>query len=140
MKSKTYRQLRVLVSFFVVMIVAVAVFRESYLLLTVGVITGISFMMLVRSKIGIKTDERELTVQEKAARLTYSIFAPTIGLTALLLLIPTKSGFSVFRNGEWLFVETTGMLLAYISLFLIIIYALSYHFFNRKFGGKTDEK
>jgi len=94
-----YKQLRVVVAFFVGMIVSVAVLRDSYLLATMGVLTGMVFMVLVRSKAKIRTDERELVVQEKAARMTYAIFAPTIGIAAFLLLLPTKSGFSVFSKG-----------------------------------------
>lgn len=140
MNRKTYRQLRILVAFFVGMIVSIAVSRDSYLLATAGVLTGMVFMFLVRSKAKISTDERELTVQEKAARMTYAIFAPTIGIGAFLLLLPSKGGFSVFSNGEWLFIESLGMVFAYLTLFLITIYAISYHFFNKKYGGNGDEK
>lgn len=140
MNRKIYRQLRILVAFFVGMIVSIAVSRDSYLLATVGVLTGMVFMFLVRSKAKISTDERELTVQEKAARMTYAIFAPTIGIGTFLLLLPSKGGFSVFSNGEWLFIESLGMVFAYLTLFLITIYAISYHFFNKKYGGNGDEK
>ncbi len=140
MNRKTYRQLRILVAFFVGMIVSIAVSRDSYLLATAGVLTGMVFMFLVRSKAKISTDERELTVQEKAARMTYAIFAPTIGIGTFLLLLPSKGGFSVFSNGEWLFIESLGMVFAYLTLFLITIYAISYHFFNKKYGGNGDEK
>jgi uncharacterized membrane protein len=44
-------------------------------------------MFLVRSKVKIITDERELSIQEKAARVTYAIFAPTLGLLSFLLLL-----------------------------------------------------
>jgi len=53
-----YKQLRVVVAFFVGMIVSVAVLRDSYLLATMGVLTGMVFMVLVRSKAKIRTDER----------------------------------------------------------------------------------
>lgn len=139
MNRKTYKQLRVAVAFFVGMIVSIAVSRDSYLLALVGVLTGMAFMFLVRSKVKLTTDERELAVQEKAARMTYAIFAPTLGIAAFLLLLPSKGGLSVFSKGEWAFVESLGMLFAYLTLFLITIYALTYHFFNRKYGGGGDE-
>lgn len=140
MERKTYRQLRVVVAFFVSIIVSVAVIRDSYLLAIVGVITGMVFMVLARSKAKIITDERELTIQEKAARMTYAIFAPTIGIAAFFMLLPTKGGISVFNKGEWQFVESLGMIFAYLTLFLIIIYAISYHFFNKKYGGGGNEE
>jgi len=44
-----------------------AVVNNSYLLSFAGVVTAMVFMALVRSKAMIRTDERETTVQEKAA-------------------------------------------------------------------------
>ncbi len=140
MDRKKYKQLRVIVAFFVAAIVGLAVIRDSYLLAAAGVLTGIVFTVLVRVKAKIRTDERETTVQEKAARMTYAIFAPTIGIAAFLLLLPSKGGISVFSKGEWLFVESLGMIFAYLVLFLITIYAISYHFFNRKYGGGGNEE
>jgi len=89
------------------------------------------FMILVRSKTKITIDEREQTVREKAAQLTYAIFAPTIGIGSFLLII--------FSRGEYYYLEALGMVLAYLSLFLIALYALTYYYFNRKFGGGSEE-
>lgn len=99
-----------------------------------------AFMILVRSRAKIKTDEREVTIQEKAAKMTYAIFAPTLGITAFLLLLPSKGGISIFSKGEWLYIESLGMVFAYLTLFLIAIYAISYHFFNKKYGGGGNEE
>lgn len=140
MDRKKYKQLRVAVAFFVGIIVSLAVTRDSYLLATAGVLTGMIFMVLVRAKAKIRTDERESTIQEKAARMTYAIFAPTIGITAFLLLLPSKGGIDAFSKGEWLFTESLGMVFAYLTLFLITVYALAYHFFNRKYGGGGNEE
>ncbi len=140
MNRKKYRQLRVAVAFFVGMIVSLAVMQDSYLLAVAGVLTGMMFMILVRAKAKIKSDERELAIQEKAARLTYSIFAPTIGIASFFLLLPSKGGIDVFSKGEWLYIESLGMVFAYLTLFLIVIYAISYHFLNRKYGGGGNEE
>jgi len=140
MDRKKYNKLRIVVALFVFAIVALAVTNNSYLLSAVGVITGMVFMILVRSKAKIKVDEREATVQEKATRMTYAIFAPTIGIGAFLLLIPSYSGISVFAKGEFVYLESLGMIFAYLTLFLISIYAISYYFLNRKYGGSNDEE
>lgn len=140
MNRKKYKQLRVIIFLFVVTIVALAVANNSYLLSIAGVVTGMVFMFFARSKAKIKTDERESTIQEKAARMTYTIFTPTLGISALLMLMPTHSGLSVFRNGEFLFIESLGMVFAYLALFMIAIYAIFYHFFNRKYGGGGNEE
>jgi len=140
MDGGKYRQFRVIVALFVGTIVGLATVRDSYLLATAGVLTGMVFVVLVRAKAKIKTDEREATIQDKAARMTYAIFTPTIGITAFLLLLPSKGGIDVFSKGEWLFTESLGMIFAYLTLFLIAIYAISYHFFNRKYGGGGNEE
>jgi len=140
MDRKKYRQLRVIVCFFVLAIVGLAAVRDSYLLSVAGVLTGMFFMALMRSKAKLRTDERESTIQEKAARMTYAIFAPTIGIGAFLLLLPSKGELSVFSKGEWLYTESLGMIFAYLTFFLIAIYAISYHFFNRKYGGSSNEE
>jgi uncharacterized membrane protein len=125
---------------FVGLIVSIALAQDSYLLAVAGVATGMVFMRLVRSKAKPRTDERELVIQEKAARMTYAIFAPTIGVAAFLMMVPTMGSFSVLSKGEWQFVESLGMIFAYLTLFVMTLYAISYHFFNRKFGGGGDEE
>ena len=95
-------------------------------------------MFLALSKVKIITDERELSIQEKAARVTYAIFAPTLGLLSFLLLLPTRGGFSIFSRGEWSFIDSLGFIFAYLTLLLISLYALTYHFFKQKFGGKAE--
>lgn len=138
--NKKYKQIRVIVFLFIGGIVLVSSLLDIYLLAIVGIVTGMLFLSLFRSKIKIKVDEREATVREKAAQLTYAIFAPTIGIGAFLLLIPANSGISVFSKGEFTYLESLGTVFAYLSLFLIAIYAISYHFLNKKYGGGGNEE
>lgn len=140
MDRKVYKQLRAIVALFVSAIVGVAVVRDSYLLAIMGVLTGMIFMTLVRSKAKLRTDEREATIQEKAARMTYTVFAPTLGLAAFFLMFPSKSGIAIFSKGEWAFTESLGVIFAYLTLFLIALYSISYHYFNKKFGGGGNEE
>jgi len=139
MDRKKYNQFRVIVSLFVAAVVGLAVVNDSYLLSVAGVLTGMLFMIGVRVKAKIKVDEREATVQEKAARMTYAIFAPTIGISALLMLMPSRSGIAVFAKGEFGYLDSVGMILAYLALFLIAVYAISYRFFNQEYGGGDEE-
>lgn len=139
MNRKKYKQLRVIVAFFVSILVSIAVSINNYFLLIATVSTGMIFMTLVRSKAKIKIDEREKTVQEKAAQMTYTIFAPTIGLGSFLLLM-FSSGTIPAAKGEFYYLESLGTVFAYLTLFLIAIYAISYYFLNRKYGGDGDEK
>lgn len=139
MHTRTYTRLRQGVTFFIGVVVSLAVVQDNYLLAIIGVIVGMIFLAVARSRAKIRTDEREALIQEKAARLTYAIFAPTIGIGALILLFPSHSKLAVFAKGEFAFLESLGMVLAYLTLFLITLYALSYHFLNAKYGGRNDE-
>lgn len=137
MNRKKYKQLRVVIFLFVGAIIALAINSGSYLLSIAAILTGTIFLILVRSKTKIKIDERETSIQEKAAKMTYAIFTPMIGISALLLLFPSKSGLLVFSKAEFLYIESLGIVFAYLALFLIAIYAISYHFLNRKYGGNS---
>lgn len=140
MTLKQYRQIRVLVALFVGATVSIAITQESYVLALCGVGTGMLFMTVARTKTKIVIDERERTIREKAAQLTYAIFAPTIGLGSFLLMIPSRSGLAVFSKGEFAYLDSLGTVLAYLTLFLIALYAISYHFLNKKYGGSGDEE
>lgn len=142
MNPKTYRQVRAAVILFIGAIVLLAVSQNSYLLATAGVGTGMMFLIFVRGKTPLRIDEREKSIREKAAQATYAIFAPTIGIGAFLLLIPSQvqKMSPVFAGGEFAYLESLGMIFAYLTLFLIAIYAISYYFFTKKYGGTNNDQ
>jgi len=140
MNSKRYKQIRIFVAIFISITMSISVNLNSYLLGIIAVLVGMLFLTLVRSKTKITVDEREKTIREKAAQLTYAIFTPTIGIGSFILLIPSYSGLAVFSKGEFTYLESLGMIFAYLTLFLIAIYSLSYHFLNRKYGGGGNEE
>lgn len=140
MNIKKYKQIRIVAILFIISLIAVSIFLKLYLLTIIAIFTGILFLSLVHTDNKNLIDERELSIQEKAADFTYSIFAPTIGIGTFLLLIPTHSGLSVFSNGEFLFLESLGTIFGYLTLFLIVLYSVSYFFLTKKFGGKKDEE
>jgi len=132
MDIKKYKQLRLVVGIFTAVIVALAYSKNNYVLATIGVITGMVFIRIVRSKSNIRVDEREVTLREKAANLTYAIFTPTIGLSAFFLLL--------LARGEFYYLESLGLILAYLTLFIIGLYALTYLYLNRQYGGDNDQE
>lgn len=140
MNTKKYKQIRIIALLFVISIITISVFLKFYLLTIFSIFTGILFLSLVHTNNKNIVDERELSIQEKATDFTYSIFAPTIGIGAFILLIPSYSGLTVFSNGEFLFLESLGIIFAYLTLFLIALYSISYFFLAKKFGGKKDEE
>lgn len=132
MDIKKYKQLRAAITLFISATVSVSVIQNSYLLAIIAVATGMLFLIIVRAKAAIRVDEREKTIKEKAAQMTYAIFAPTIGIGSFVLIM--------FARGEFYYLESLGMVLAYLTLFLIALYSLSYYFFNKKYGGGGNEE
>lgn len=130
MNLKTYKRVRIVIVLFVSFIVSMAVMRDSFLLATAGVITGMLFLSMVRLKTKIRVDEREKTIREKAAQATYAIFAPVIGFGAFFL--------TLFGRGRFAYLEALGMVFSYLTLFFIALYAISYKYFSREFGGGGD--
>ena len=131
MNNKTYQKYRVGIAIFTSLIVGIAVSRDNTILAIAGVLIGMAFMMAVRSKTKLLLDERQKMVREKAAQMSYAIFAPTIGLGSLILILLAPEGSY--------FMEAIGMVLAYLSLFFIALYSISHYFINRKFGGDGEE-
>lgn len=130
MDIKRYKQIRILVALFIIVTVSVATATNNYVLAIIGVVTGMVFMRIVRAKSNILVDEREISLRQKAAHLTYAIFTPVIGLSSFFLLI--------FARGEYHYLEALGLVLAYLTLFIIGLYALTYLFLNRQQGGDND--
>ncbi len=140
MKIKKYKQLRAIVAFYVSLLTSVSFTLKNSTLAIFAVLTGMLFLFFVRRKTKLVIDEREKTIREKAAQITYSIFTPTLGIGSFLLLIPSYSGISVFSKGDFTYLESLGIVFAYLSLFLISIYSISYHYLNSKYGGGSDEE
>jgi len=132
MDNKSLKILKIIVNAFLVVLVSLALLRAQYALAVLAAAAGLLFLTIVRSSDGLIVDEREQSVHEKAAQMTYIIFAPTLGLSALGLL--------VLSHGSNFFLESLGVILAYLTLFLISLYSLSSFFIDRKFGGHGQEE
>ena len=132
MDTKRSRQFRIAALLFMAAVVAVSFWLNNYLLAGAGLLTGLLFLILVRSDASLAVDEREQTIREKAAASTYAIYAGTIGLSAVILLLAAGRGF--------VFLEALGLIFACLTLFLIALYAVSCQFFARRYGGGGDEE
>lgn len=132
MDIKRYKQLRILVVIYIIVTVSVASTTGNYLLAVIGLVTGMVFMRIVRAKSNILVDEREVTLRQKAAHLTYAIFTPVIGLSSFFLLI--------FARDQYYYLEALGLVLAYLTLFIIGLYALTYLYLNQQHGGDHDHE
>ena len=78
---------------------------------------------------GVLADERQVIVSEKAAQASFQILMPILLLTSVAL---TFSG----GNENFYYLKALGTVISYITCLGLIIYLLSYFYFNRKTGGK----
>ncbi len=132
MNEKTFKFLKFLVTAFLAALMFLAILRTQLALAVIAGIAGILFLTIVRTTGSLIVDEREQSVREKAAQLTYLIFAPTLGLSALGLL--------VLSHDSNYFLESLGVIFAYLTLFQITLYTLSSFFIDRKLGGNGQEE
>lgn len=132
MTLKKYRQIKNSVLIFLSLIILISLSLQLFLLTGFSVLTFILFLSLISSKNQKIFDEREVNLRQQATDFTFTIFLSTISVSSFLMLIPSYSGLSVFSRGEFLFLETLGVIFAYLTLFIIILYSLSYFFFSRQ--------
>jgi uncharacterized membrane protein len=132
MSIDRYRQVRTAALLFMVAVVAVSLWFNLLLLAGAGFVTGILFLVLLRPKGSAPFDERAQIVRDKAAAATYAVFAATIGISAVLLLLFSRRGY--------LYLEAVGLVFTCLTLFLIALYAISHYYFDRKYGGGGGEE
>lgn len=129
MNYKTFIKLRVLIGVLIGFIVAIAAIINNFYLAISGIFIGILFMLLVKSKFKeIIVDERVISISGKASRMTYIIVTLFLAILGLFLIL---SG----RLHDDIYIESIGVLLSYVAIFLVAIYSISYHYFNKKYGG-----
>lgn len=139
MNAHKQRTMRITIAAFIGILIGVATTSNNYFLTVASLVSGTIFAILVRSRFQESADEREIAIREKAAHSTYAIFAPTLVISALLLLLPNANTSGVFKNGDFLFLNTLGIIFAYLALFMIAVYAISYYFLQQKYSGGDHE-
>jgi uncharacterized membrane protein len=128
MKVKTYQKIKWSVLIVLMIWTAWSIELESVLLAVIGVIPGMVLLSLLKLRVrGVLADERQLDVGEKAARTSFQVLMPVLGLASLALIIG--------GSGSYYYVRALGIILSYVTCLGLIIYLLSYWYFNRKYGG-----
>jgi len=129
MNYKNYQIIRTLIGLLIATIVVTATIINNFYLVISGVLIGMLFLFLAKSKFKkIIVDERVVSISGKASRaayLTVTMFLAFFGLFSILTP----------RGHEDLYFESLGVVLCYISLLLITIYSISYYYFNKKYGA-----
>jgi uncharacterized membrane protein len=134
MDYKLFKKMKVLTASFVSATVAIAVVYNNIILALAGVLIGMLFLFLVRKKTKVVlVDERIQNISGRAARLTYSILTVTVAFLSLIFIGGGR------RLGEPNY-EALGVILSYIALLSVALYALSYKYFSKKYGEADDEQ
>lgn len=97
------------------------------LLLSVG---GFAVLIsLLKTRVdGPVNDEREIASSDKASRISFQILMPILMLSSFILIF--SSG-----NEEFYYNRALGVILSYVTCLGLIIYVLSYIYFDKKTGG-----
>jgi len=129
MNFKTFVKLRILIGVLIAIIVAVAVSANNFYLAIAGVLIGILFMFLVKSKFKqLIVDERVISISGQASRLTYMIVTMFLAVLGMFLILSGQGKNDIYG-------ESIGTLFSYIAMLMIAVYSVSYYFFNKKYGG-----
>jgi len=129
MSYKQYNIIRTIIGLLIATIVMMAIIINNFQLAFTGLFIGMLFLFLAKSKFKkVVVDERVISVSKTASRVTYSVVTMFLAFSGI---------FSVFiaRNNENLYLESLGTVFCYISLLMIIVYSISYYYFNKKYGA-----
>jgi uncharacterized membrane protein len=129
MNNKQYQIVRIIIGVVVGAIVATASTTNNFYLAITGVLIGMLFMFLAKSKFKeVVVDERVMIVSGRASRAAYVIVTMFLAIAGLFFI------FSAKKNGD-VYGESIGVLLSYVTMLLIAVYSVSYHYYNKKYGG-----
>ncbi|MFA5134986.1 MAG: DUF2178 domain-containing protein [Patescibacteria group bacterium] len=132
MTLKGFSIIRLAIVLLIGITTAVAFVIGNLFLAIAGLLIGALFVFLVRQQYKhVIIDERVLNVSGHAARLTHLSSTLLLGIVALFLI------FSGQQNDEF-YVESLGVVISYVALFNITLYAIFFHYFNKKYGGTRE--
>lgn len=140
MNSNKHQQINQSILIFIVLTILISIFLKIYLLIALSLLTGILYVSLFHSKNKDTYDERELTLRQQATDFSFSLFVPTLAISAFLFFFPSLSQLAVFSKGQFEYLESIGTIFAYLILFLIIVYTFTYFVLIHQTGGRHHEK
>jgi uncharacterized membrane protein len=123
MTYKNFRAIRVVIAFFLAMIIAQAVIFSNYILAAFAVAAAVAVIFIARKKVDeVLSDERDLQIAGKAARLSMSIFS-VIGAVATFILLAERQASP--------FYDAVGSTLAYSVCSLLLLYSAIFIYYEK---------
>jgi len=131
MRRKDFKRIKLLISVFVLVVMIVAVFSYNIFLAVVGVLSGMLAVRILRIKSKQEiVDERVEKIGDKAARASFLIFTSILAVVSVLLVVVKK---------EHVYLQALGVLFSYMTSFMLVLYVLSYRYFEKEFGEDDEE-
>ena len=131
MKATTYKKInRVL--FGLVFICSSISIQTGFALIAfflVGFYMVLISLLKTRVDEGIIADERQKRVSEKAAQISFQILLPILLLTTIVLIAGGD-------KQEFHYLKALGVVFSYITSLGLVIYLLTYWYFDKKTGGR----
>jgi len=128
MKYKAYKRWRSIVLLLVLVGMGVAIYFDLVVIGILAVGGGMVINSFFKSQVTDTVDDERLgMVSEKAARTSFVITLPIMGLTSVALLIAGE--------GPFYFLESLGIVLGYVTCVMVGVYLISWVFFNKQSGG-----
>lgn len=129
MKSKDFQRIKRIIIVFLMIIVGFSIYINNTFFLLMSLTLMMIFLSFLKLKVkDALEDERQVALAEKAARTSFLVLMPVLGLTSLALFVGGG-------NENFYYVKALGIILSYITCLGLIIYVISYWYFNKKFGG-----
>lgn len=130
MKVKQYHNLNKLLFLVLTISVIYSVWQKQPVFALFGVGCYMIIISLLKTRVqGFLTDERQILISEKASRTSFTILMPLLLLSSLALF--TASGQQQFH-----YLNALGIILSYITSLGVIIYLITYWYFNKQTGGE----
>ena len=130
MTTKTYRTVKKIIFLILFLIVFLLINNGLQFFSFFILALGMFILSLLKTRVdGVLEDERQLQMAGKAAQLSFQVLLPILMLMSLALLTGRQ-------DAQSFYVTAVGMILAYISILALLIYIISYFYFEKKSRGK----
>lgn len=125
MPQLQYKHFRILIAMYVSIIVSSAATTQNAWLALFGVLSGMLVLALLRRKMQVRTSDEMLDeVAGKASRAAYGIILIVFALLSLLF---------TFTRDQSGYISALGMIFSYLTLSMIAVYSIAFHFYQRKY-------
>ena len=131
MTISKYKTIKIILFAFLAVGVAITIWQDLPFLTFLELGFYMVLISLLKTSVrGVLLDERQQSVVEKSAQVSFQILMPLLFLTSVALI---TGG----RREDFYFIKGLGIILGYITLLGLAIYGLTYWYFDKKTGGRS---